>query len=75
MKLSRLSMVQRIVIERNALVRQLECLDKRDFCVTIDTNRQDDTIAELVRPVLYCEVSARISALDRDLVALGVELD
>jgi hypothetical protein len=42
-KLSRLPMVLRIAEERNALRAQLDSLDKRKICVSIDANRQDDT--------------------------------
>jgi hypothetical protein len=74
-KLSRLPMVLRIAEERNALRAQLDSLDKRKICVSIDANRQDDTIIELIRPVLDCELRARIAVIDRDLAALGVVID
>ena len=75
MKLSRLPMVLQMALERDRLLGQLDSLDKRELCVTIASERQDDTILEMVRPVINCEVRARICEIDRDLVAQGVEID
>ena len=72
MKLSQVPMLVRHAEARDQLVRQLAALRNGDICVTISCERQDDTVLALVRPVLDCEIRARIAEIDRDIVALGV---
>ena len=63
MKLSRLPMIQQLAMERARLLGQLDSLGRRELCVTIASERQDDTIVELIRPVLHCEVRNQILRL------------
>lgn len=75
MKLSRLSMVLRYTSIRDKLVNQLKLLaEQGKLRVSIDGDLQDDTIVELIKPRIVAEINARISSLDRDLEALGVEI-
>ena len=87
MRLAQLQMVARLADARRALLWQIDVLQakpadasehvlgKAPFVITIDGERQDDTILELVRPVVIKELRARVRTLDRDLEALGVAVD
>lgn len=75
MNVSMLRMVNRTVEEREELLKLIEALTARKLNVTIDGNRQDETITELVLPVILGELRARVRRADLDLEGMGVEVD
>jgi hypothetical protein len=74
MKLSHLPRVLDMVGQRRQLVDFLDAAAERKLAVSIDSNRQDETIVALVLPVIACELNARIAKIDRELEAHGVQI-
>lgn len=84
-RLNSLAMINRIVDARSALQRKLDALKVREepasllgarpLAVTVDGESLDEAMLALVRPVIEKELRARLASIDRDLRALGVDVD
>lgn len=73
MNISTLDMVNRNADARKAYLHQLSILGS--LTVAIDGVRQDDTIVELVKPVIAGELRARVRQIEADLASMGVTVD
>lgn len=74
MQLNRLAKVNTLDLEREGLKRDLVALANGEYVLTIRSNRQDDGMVSLIRPVLQAEIKARIRVIERALQELGVEV-
>lgn len=85
MHISMLDQAGRVRDARGALLHQIAVLSAKPddrphyigmepFAVIIDGVAQDDTIVELVRPIVLGELRARVRRLDADLAQLGIEV-
>lgn len=77
MKLARLEMVNRLASERVKLVNHLRELKLRVSLLGQHPlyDQDDVSLAELCKPVVTAELTDRVYQIDKDLAALGVELD
>lgn len=75
MKATQLPQVMALVTQRQKLQEMADAAELDLINLSVGAAIASDTIKAVVRPVIIAECKAQIAAVDRELKALGVEVD